>query len=402
MLFSLSRVSAQTNYYGAAGSEYLVAGTLLGDQVHPDMALNSSGGFLVWQDNATDGSGLGISAQRLDATLSGTMSTFRVNVIGTNDQENARVTLLKNGGAAFVWQGGIEGLNQRIYARFLTPTNTWLSSTDVLVGTFTKNFQVAPAIATLNNSNVVIVWASYDQVSSNSLLDVYGQILSQNGAKIGPNFLVNQFTGFNQRAPAVAALKNGGFVVAWISEQQRTNVNAGSIDEVNGTLSTSVATPTVDLYARLYNSNGVAAGSEFLAATDSVFHANPAIAVGADGNFDIAWSGKDINDQTNSWDIYVRSFTSAGAGGATALVNTYTYGDQYLPRVTALGTDYLVAWTSIGEDGNREGVYGRFLHGDGSFAGNEFRINTQTIGSQLQPVVASDGIGQFLVVWSGF
>src|SRR6185369_5725218 len=55
-------IFAQTNYYGANGGEYAIAGQLPGDQMHPDVALGSKGGFVVWQDNATDGNGLGISA----------------------------------------------------------------------------------------------------------------------------------------------------------------------------------------------------------------------------------------------------------------------------------------------------------------------------------------------------
>ena len=98
-----------------------------------------------------------------------------MNVTGTNDQENARVALLKNGGAVFVWQGGVEGF-QHIYARFLTPTNTWMTTTDVVVSVPTNNFQVNPAVAVLNNSNVVVVWSSFNRGGPNSLLDVYGQI----------------------------------------------------------------------------------------------------------------------------------------------------------------------------------------------------------------------------------
>ena len=128
-------------------------------------AVTANGGFVVWQDNATDGSGWGVSAQRVDGTLSGTLSPFRVNVQGTNDQENARVALLKNGGAVFVWQGGVEGVNQHIYARFLTPSNIFLTTTDVLVNTFTDNFQINPAVAVLNNSNVVVVWSSFNQAA---------------------------------------------------------------------------------------------------------------------------------------------------------------------------------------------------------------------------------------------
>ena len=120
----VSQAPAQTNYYATNGTEYSVVGSLLGDQVFPDVAISPTNGMVVWQDNATDGDGWGVSARRLDGTLSGTLSTFRVNVIGGGDQENPRVTLLKNGGAAFVWQGGKEGF-QHIFARFLTPANTF-------------------------------------------------------------------------------------------------------------------------------------------------------------------------------------------------------------------------------------------------------------------------------------
>ena len=102
---------AQTNYYVTNGTEYAVIGSLPGDQVFPDAAISPAGGFVVWQDNITDGSGWGISARRVDGTLSGAYSAFRVNQQGTNSQENPRVALLKNGGAVFVWQGGPMGIS---------------------------------------------------------------------------------------------------------------------------------------------------------------------------------------------------------------------------------------------------------------------------------------------------
>jgi hypothetical protein len=199
----------QTNYYTTNGTQFAIIGSLPGDQVLPDAAISSKGGYVVWQDNITDGSGWGISAEQVNDTLSGSLSTFRVNVQGTNDQENARVALLKNGGAAFVWQGGVEGY-QHIYARFLGASGTFLTTTDVLVSRFTNNFQINPAITTLNNSNVVVVWASYDQAGSNSMQDVYAKILSPGGTTISNEFLVNQFTNYNQRTPAVTALAGGG------------------------------------------------------------------------------------------------------------------------------------------------------------------------------------------------
>lgn len=400
LLATAVSVFGQTNYYTTNGAEYTVIGSLPGDQMFPDVALSTNGGFMVWQDNATDGDGWGISARRLDNTLSGTFDPFRVNVTGTNDQENARVTLIKNGGAAFVWQSGKSG-SQHIMARFLTPTNTWLTTTDLVVSTFTNNFQVNPAVVTINNGNIVVVWASFNQVSSNSLMDVYAKILSPVGATVKSEFLVNQYTSFNQRSPAVTALKNGGFAVAWVSEQQRA-ASSSNINQTGGTDSTQISRPSVDVYVRLFQSNGVAASNEFVANTGFNPCANPAIAAAADGTFMVAWSGRDMLTRSNGWDVYARSFSSNGVGGNMNLVNTYIFGNQYAPRLNVIGLDYMVVWTSLSQDGSREGVYGRFLHNDGTPTSGEFRVNTTTISQQMQPAVASDGVNQFLAIWTSY
>jgi len=403
-------VSGQTNYYTTNGTEYAVAGQLPGDQVWPDVALGASGGFVVWQDNATDGSGWGISATRLDSTLSAvsTWSDVRVNITGTNDQENARVALLKNGGAVFVWQGGVKGY-QHIYARFLSSSNStfvFLTTTDVVVSVPTNNFQINPAVAVLNNSNVVVVWGSFDEAGSSSLQDVYGQMFSQTGQKIGGEFLINQFASYNQRDPAVSALAGGGFVVAWVSEQERSLAPDLGVASTNtSSLPTyvspsGIATPSVDIYARLYNSSGTPVGGEFPVDTGSNPCANPAVAAASDGTFMVVWGARDTVNLNNDWDIYARPYSSAGVGGVVEYVNTTLYGDQYAPRISSIGTDYMVMWTSLGQDGSREGVYGQFVHADGGLVGGEFRVNTTTIGQQMQPAVSSDGTSQFMAVWT--
>ena len=96
---------AQTNYYATNGTEYAITGQLPGDQVYPDVALSSGGGFVVWQDNTTANGAWAISAARVDSTLSATtwLDERVNNTQDTNDEENARVALLKDGGAVFVW-----------------------------------------------------------------------------------------------------------------------------------------------------------------------------------------------------------------------------------------------------------------------------------------------------------
>src|SRR5208282_3697658 len=130
--------------------------------------------------------------------------------------------------------------------------------------------------------------------------------------------------------------------------------------------------------------------------------ANPAVAAASDGSFMVAWSARDMVTYSNGWDVYARPFSAIGTGGSVTLVNTHLAGNQYAPRLRAIGLDYLVVWTSLNQDGSREGIYGQFVHSDGTPVGGEFRVNTTWLGQQMQPAVASDGANQFLVVWTSY
>jgi hypothetical protein len=376
----------QSGYVTQAG-EYAPAGNLPGDQTRPQLSLTRTNGFIVWQDNVTDGDGLGISTRALDSSFSSPFAGFRVNQQGAGDQENPQVTMLNNGGAAFTWQGGRQSF-QHIYARFLSSSNTWVTG-DVMVNASTNYYQINPVIATLANGNVIVVWSSYGQ--DGSMQGVYAQQFSPGGQKIGGESPVNQFTSFNQRTPAVAALSGGGYVIVWVSEQERSAI------DINGN-----GYASVDIYGRIYNSSSTPLGNEFLVNTDTNICANPAVVGASDGTFIIAWGQKDTAVPNNGWDIFARPFSSAGNGGATRLVNTQRYGDQFAPKISANGVDYLAVWTSMGQDGSREGVYGQFLRGDASHAGGELRVNTTVLNQQINPAVASDNSGRFLTVWSSY
>jgi len=106
---------------------------------------------------------------------------------------------------------------------------------------------------------------------------------------------------------------------------------------------------------------------------------------------------------TNSWDIYGVTCDSSGVATTQPFrVNTFTYGDQFAPKVAASGGNYLAVWSSLGQDGSREGVFGQLITGAGKPAGVEFQVNQTTISRQIQPAVAAGGAGNFLVTWSSF
>ncbi len=399
-------VASAQNAFSPGGYDYQIAGALPGDQVYPQTAVNTNGGYLVWQDNSLTTNGLRIRAVRLDATLMQSGPLFAVsansNSIAAGDQEKPKVALLNGAGAVFVWQGGRYGY-QKIYARFLG-ANGLFTTSDMLVNTYTNNFQVDPAVATLTDGSVIVVWSSYGE--DGDLQGIYGQRLSAAGAKLGGEFQINQYFSHNQRTPAVAALPNTNFVVTWVSELQRTSAS-------------------VDIFGRIYAvTNNVvgAAGNEFpVNPSTSNMCANPQVAGSPQGGFAVVWSQNDnlvstLGNQygvlvgggqqqlsTNSWDVFGRLFNANGTATTPALcLNTHREGDQYAPKISAFGKDYLAVWTSFGQDSSREGIFGQFLTGNGVIEGVEFRVNTTTVSRQIQPSLATDGLSRFLVVWTSF
>jgi len=98
LVAGISQVVFAQNAYVPQGGEYPIPGSLPGDQVFPQVALGTNGGYLVWQDNVTDGDGSGISAQRLNSNLSGQFGVFRVNEQAAGDQQNPKVALLRMAG----------------------------------------------------------------------------------------------------------------------------------------------------------------------------------------------------------------------------------------------------------------------------------------------------------------
>src|SRR5438477_5456499 len=180
LLAGIATVVVAQNSYAPQGEEYPISGPLPGDQVFPQVAIGTNGGYLVWQDNVTDGDGWGISARRISSNLSGSLGVFRVNELAAGDQENVRVARLKDGGAAFVWQGGAAGF-QHVYARFLKGDGTFATG-DRLVNTYTNNHQVNPAVAVLADGTVVVTWSSYGQ--DGDMYGVFAQRFSAVGEKI--------------------------------------------------------------------------------------------------------------------------------------------------------------------------------------------------------------------------
>lgn len=86
--------------------------------------------------------------------------------------------------------------------------------------------------------------------------------------------------------------------------------------------------------------------------------------------------------------------------------NTYTTSHQFMGGGRGVAADasenFVVVWTSDGQDGSDLGVFGQRYDSDGVALGSEFQVNSFTTSFQDFPSVAAVGANRFVVAWSSF
>ena len=361
------------------GGEYPLLGNIDGHQSNPHVAVDSDGGFVVWQNAAQD-KGDRIFVQRLNSDFvgEGVVQQASLGAAGSNDV-NPRVAMLGNGGGAVVWEAGPRG-NPDVFVRFIDARGNFTSGA-VMANSFAASIQRDASVASLADGGVVVVWESVGQDGSGE--GIYGQRFNAQGIRVGSEFLVNQSTAANQSDPSVTALTGGKFVVGWLSQSQ------------NGRNSSGAANLRNNVMGRLYDGNGAAVGNEYRLNDGDVVAANPQLATRPDGGFLLTWVQKDEANPRNSTDVYIKTFDNNGLPAAQAARhNTYLTGRQSTPEVAMVGTDALVTWATAGQDAGGLGVQGRMLSG-----GTEFQINSQGQLNQSMPTIGSDGAGKYIAVW---
>ncbi|MDZ4686036.1 MAG: cadherin domain-containing protein [Planctomycetaceae bacterium] len=154
------------------------------------------------------------------------------------------------------------------------------------------------------------------------------------------------------------------------------------------------------VYAQRYNAAGVAQGSEFRVNTYTTGSQQfSTVAMDADGDFVITWSS--IGQDGNSFGVYAQRYNAAGvAQGSEFQVNTYTVAFQRFSTV-AMDADgnFVITWSSNGQSG-LYGIYAQRYDAGGLAQGVEFRVSTDTTSNQRLSTVAMDADGDFVVSWS--
>ncbi|MFO0981279.1 MAG: hypothetical protein U1E76_05905 [Planctomycetota bacterium] len=195
-------------------------------------------------------------------------------------------------------------------------------------------------------------------------------------APTAPEFQVNQYAKYAQSEPAIAADRDGNFVVVWTS--------------------------LGDIWARMYWQDGTPRTSEFNV-NPTLTHGDqdyPSIGMSPSGAFVIAWQDWDGNDGYQMGGGARVYFADGTPRTGEFILNSHWQGSQF-DQAIAMAADgsFVAAWSDSDRDGIA-GVYARMFGADGTPRGDEFLANDPQSTSQVTPGIATNSAGDFVVSWT--
>ncbi|KAJ3444237.1 hypothetical protein M0812_10089 [Anaeramoeba flamelloides] len=209
-----------------SGSEFMVNNYTDTDQNYPKVsALNEDKYIIVWESLGQDGDNYGIFAQMFDAaTGAKSGSEFQVNDYTANTQKNPSIAYFASLDQFLVcWESsGQDGDNYGIFAQMFDAATGAKIGSEFQANNETANSQENCNVASINDdTDFIITWDSFGQDGSS--WGLYAQkFQSSDRSKIGEEFLVNNYTLYDQQYSTVGAIGASGekFVIAWQSYDQ--------------------------------------------------------------------------------------------------------------------------------------------------------------------------------------
>ncbi len=306
---------------------------------------------------------------------------LQVNSFTNGAQEDPSIGVTTAGNFVVAWSSeGQDGDGAGIFARRFDLAGVPLGD-EFQVNTHTTGEQSQARVATDSAGNFVVVWTSVDQDTSDE--GIFGQLFDNTGTPVGAEFQVDTWTTGAQTDPAVAMNDSGAFVVVWSSVGRDGSGSAAA--------------------GRIFRSGGVPYGSDFWANTYTTGdQENPSVAIDAVGNFVVVWTS--VGQDGSGKGVFGQKVDSLGmALGPEFRANEGTVGDQTEPAVAADSTgEFVAVWQSTLQDGSDSGIFGRRFYAGAAARGQEFQVNSYTIGSQSSPATAMSPSGDLVVVWNSY
>ena len=301
------------------------------------VAMGTDGSFVVvWDEGFNqDGNYGGVFGQRFDSAGSPVGGDFHVNLnapAGTRPAPD--VATWEDDSFIVVWSGAGLSDDQGILG-LKFDSDGFPVDLEFQVNTHTLNGQSSPTVATIPGGAFVVTWTSAYQDGSAD--GIFGQRFDSAGSPVGSEIRVNSYTTGRQSVPDVAATPAGDFVVIWNSYDGQDGDQAG-------------------VFGQSFAADGTPRGQEFPVNTTTAGNQlRPKIATVSRDRFVVVW--QDVNDPVG------RMLGTDGLpAGEEFAVTTYTTGHQQNARVAAAGSQFVVVWGSVYQDGDRNGIFGqRFI-----------------------------------------
>ncbi|MEN9360792.1 MAG: hypothetical protein RL095_2327 [Verrucomicrobiota bacterium] len=349
--------------------------------------LEDGGWVVTWMSFEEDGGGYGIYQKRFDAD-GNEINSSRVNGAASvaNDQRNPSVTALHDGGWVVTWMADQDGDGFGIYQQRYSASGAQVGSENLVNNSVTGaiSSQELPAVTALEDGGWAVAWISFNQDGYGG--GIYQQRYSAAGVKVGGENQVNDAaTGadHDQRDACLTGLADGGWVVTWKSSQD--NYAWG-------------------VYQQRYDAAGAKVGSETLVndeLTSTNYHQEfPSVTALASGGWLTTWMATDQDGY--DWGVFQQLFDASGAKiGGEVQVNTAFQYDQRFPKVTALADGgWVITWKSNADtDGAAYNIYQQVFASDGTPVGGETLVNTFTVGEQEQSAISGLADGGWVVTW---
>jgi Ca2+-binding RTX toxin-like protein len=268
------------------GPEFLINSTRAGFQTSPVVVSLKTGGFLVTWDSGF------VTAQLYDETGTKVGGEF---VASPPNVDTHDVAALAGGGFVIGWyRANAEGPDKDgntspgIQAQIYDATGSAVGSI-FAVNTFVKGSQTRPAITALPDGGFAIAWADDGEHRGESTghLGIWFQRFDANGGKVGGQIKASGQSNFGQDYPDIQFVPGKGYLVTWKDSETIGSNLAGH------------------LRAQLFDYSGNKIGSQF-AITDGSNEGQsfPDIAVLTNGNIAIGWEDLEF---TSSVDDNVRA-----------------------------------------------------------------------------------------------
>ena len=317
------------------GTEILVNTEMRSSQSAEKIVALANGNFVVtWEDWSLScsydangnlqscGGGPGIKAQLFDPI--GGKIGHELAVTGSYNYA-PQITALVDGGFVVAWHDGHYSVDD-VWMQVYSASGVRVGSQMVVNTTGTGatfSTQNEEQIVALSNGGFAVAWT--DLNGDDSYRGVKTQVFDGSGARVGSEIVVNTTTFQNQSHPKLAALSDGGFVVAWDDSSGETGLQGSA---------------GVNINAQIFNDAGVRVGSEIVVNTTLPGNqSDTQITALDDGGFAVCWS--------EQWtEIRAQVFDALGNKvGSEVAANTTTAGGQSGAQIIGLDdATFVVAW----------------------------------------------------------